>query len=117
MRAIKHKGNIGSIAAKVDGSVGYRVNTPELSNEEKSALFDLQNKNIEILISPFDQDALLDVVEVKKEMDTKTPSQRLRAVLFILWKQNNEGQEIFDVYYEMKINKYIEFLKEKIQDE
>lgn len=116
MKAIQHKGQISTISAKVDGSLGYRVNTPELSPEEKAAFFNLQNVNVEILINPLGEKEAVEIVEVKKELDTKTPSQRLRSVLFILWKQNNEGHEIFDTYYEIKINGFIEHLKNKIND-
>lgn len=115
MKAIRHKGTISSITAKVDGSVGYKINTPELNKEEKAAIFDLQNKNVEIFVNPFEVEVEGEIV-VKKEMDTKTPSQRLRSVFFLLWKQNPEGYEVFDTYYEVKMNKYIDFLKEKLDN-
>lgn len=115
MKAIRHKATISSIMAKVDGSVGYRVNTPELSTEEKSAIFDLQNINVEILVSPFNEPKV-ETLTIKKDLDQKSPSQRLRGVLFLLWDKNHEGHPVFDTYYEVKMNKYIEFLKGKIDE-
>lgn len=116
MKAIKHKGQIASITGKVDGSLGYRVNTPELSPEEKAVFFELQNVNVEVLISPFETKEEVEVMEVKKDLESKTPSQRLRAVMFLLWKKNNEGHELFDTYYEKKMNGIIEHLKGKIDE-
>jgi hypothetical protein len=116
MKAIKHKANIGSISAKVDGSIAYRVSTPELSAEEKSTMFDLQNVNVEVLISPFETKEEIELIDVKKDLETKTPSQRLRAVMFLLWKKNNEGYELFETFYEKKMNGIIEHLKGKIDD-
>jgi len=111
MKGISHQATISSITAKVDGSIGYKINTPELNHEEKSIIFDLQNQNVEVTIVPTGEK---EVAEVKTEKGDKTPSQRLRAVLFILWNQNHNGFEVFDSYYQTKMNALIEHLKEKI---
>jgi len=116
MKAVKHKGNIGSISAKKDGSLSYRVDTPELSAEEKAVFFGLQNLNVEILINPFETKEEVELTEVKKDLDSKTPSQRLRAVLFLLWRKAPEGNEFFDTYYEKKMNGFIEHLKGKLDE-
>lgn len=115
MQAIQHQGQISSIRAKVDRSISYTVNTSELSSEEKAAFFNLQNLNCTFIIKPADV-TVTGIAEVKGEMDTKTPSQRLRNVLFILWTQNHEGHDTFDTYYLEKMNKFFEHLKEKIED-
>lgn len=111
MKGISHKATISSISAKVDGSIGYRINTPELNHDEKAIIFELQNQNVEVTIIPTGEK---DIVEVKTEKNDKTPSQRLRSVMYILWTQNNEGNEIFDSFYQRKMNAIIEKLKEKI---
>lgn len=115
MKAIQHKGQITSITAKVDGSVGYRINTPELANNEKSAIFDLQNKNVEVLISPFDEPEP-ELIKVDKDIDTKTQAQRIRSVLYILFSQNPEDIATFEEFYRQKTEKYIESLKARIED-
>lgn len=115
MKAIQHKGQITSIIAKVDGSVGYRINTPELANNEKAAIFDLQNKNVEVLISPFDEPEP-ELIKVDKDIETKSQAQRIRSVLFILFNQNPEGLENFETYYHAKTEKYIESLKARIEE-
>lgn len=45
----------------------------------------------------------------------KTQSQRIRFILYRLWQKNSEGLE-FEVYYKQKTDKYIEFLKKKLDD-
>lgn len=99
----------------MDGSVAYRVNTPELSAEEKAAMFALQNLNVEILINPFDADKV-ELMTIHTEIDQKTPSQRLRGVLYVLWEKRPEGHKIFDTYYMVKMNGFIEHLKGKIDE-
>jgi len=41
----------------------------------------------------------------------KSESQRLRAVFFLLWKQNNEGYEDFNLYYKFKMEKLLTHFK------
>lgn len=115
MKAIQHKGQITSITAKVDGSVGYRINTPELTNGEKSTIFDLQNKNVEVLISPFDGPEP-ELIKVDKDIEIKSQAQRIRSVLYILYIQNPENLTTFEEYYKVKTEKYIEMLKGKIEE-
>ena len=68
----------------------------------------------------------IDAVEeatVDREFDTKTPSQRLRSVLYILWEQTQpkevgpDGNTVyvdFDLFYKRKMNELIRFVKDKL---
>lgn len=53
------------------------------------------------------------IEEIKTDFNDngKTPSQRLRAVLFLLFKQKNEGYEDFQLYYNFKVEKIINHFK------
>lgn len=44
----------------------------------------------------------------------KSQAQRMRAVLYRLWEQNNEGYKDFNLFYEYRMNKFIEHLKTKL---
>lgn len=112
MKAIKTNAIITSITAKQDRSLGLRVATPELTPEEKVTIMNLQGINTVILIEPLDE-APEEVVQVKGEVADKSQGQRIRSVLFILWKQEGEKGR-FEDYYHAKTEAYIEFLKEKI---
>lgn len=111
-RSIQHQAIITSISARVDGSVGYRINTPELSTKEKTAIFDMQNQNVEVLVSPM---GAKEVLKVENDLNQKSQSQRIRAVLYILFSKNPEGMD-FEQYYKNKTEKYIEYLKGKIDE-
>lgn len=45
----------------------------------------------------------------------KSPSQRLKAVYYKLWEQDKEGFEVFDQYYESKVEKLIIHFKKMIK--
>lgn len=110
MKAISHQATVSSIMAKVDGSVGYRINTPELTNEQKTAIFDLQNQNVEVLISPI---GAKEVLKVKTDLNQKSQSARIRATLYRVWERENEGKD-FEAYYQEKTELYIDYLKKKL---
>ena len=86
MKALVTQAIFGSFTSKADGSLSARLSTPELSSAEKAAFMDLQNRNVRLLIEPMDFDTD-GKVEIKNPLGTKSPSERLRAVLFVLHKQ------------------------------
>lgn len=45
-----------------------------------------------------------------KNITKKSQSQKIRAILYRLWEQDNEGIEFFEDYYNNKTQKYIDFL-------
>lgn len=102
---------ITGLRAKKDGSLGLTCETPELDAEFKVAMFSLQNVNLKALFQP--EQSSEAPLEVKTEIDQKTPSQRLRNTLFILWK--NEGEKgDFDSFYKLNMEKIIDFVKRKL---
>lgn len=113
MKTIQLQAVIEGIRARKDRSLGVSFTTPELTAEEKAMIFELQNQNVEMTIKPTDAEQLEDHV-VDADLNQKTQSQRIRSVLFVIWKQNPEGKEFTD-YYKEKTEKYIDYLKGKIE--
>ena len=113
MNTIKCNVILTSIRSKRDGSLGLSLETPELSNAEKVLFMELQGLNSDLTITPLDSTAVETTV-ISKDTLSKTPSERMRAVLFLLWKQEGE-QDFFDNYYKNRMEKLIDMLKEKIQ--
>lgn len=111
MKAIRTQSILTGITAKVDGSLSLRFTTPELTSREKAAVMDLQNVNNTLTIRPNDS-AKAEVAEVKAELGSKTPSQRLRSVIFVLWKQ--QGHDDFEIYYRNIMEKIIDQIKNKL---
>jgi len=101
-----------------DGSINITVCTQELSPSKVAELFELRGKLATVYISPAEitnkEMHLIDTME--PDLPGKTPSQRMRNVLFVLWKQDGEGYKDFPRYYEAKMNSYIEGLKQNIKD-
>ena len=114
MKAIKTRIIITGVRSKVDHSLGLTLSTPELSTEERAEFMNLQGINCQALFEPTDTKPT-EVYEVKKEIGQKTQGQRIRAVLFVLWKQEN-SKEDFEVYYKKQTDKIIDYLKGKIEE-
>ena len=58
---------------------------------------------------------IIDGLKADYEDKSKTPSKRLRDVLFVAWKQANEGYNDFESYYKFKMNMFIEHIKSKLE--
>jgi hypothetical protein len=111
-KALRFECQLTSFSSRADRSLGFRGVTPELNNEEKVALMNLQNVLLDVILSPKDTpDA--DILEVNKPMIHKSPAQRMRSVIFLLWKQTDE-EETFDTYYLKMMEKIIDWLKAKL---
>ena len=114
MKQIKTQAIIEGIRSRKDRSIGLTVSTPELNPQEKALFFELQGINLELLITPQD-DKDVEEFAVEADLEQKSQSQRIRNVLFVLWKQDPEGLEFPD-YYKLKTEKYINQLKGLISD-
>lgn len=115
MKAVSCPVILTGLSSRVDGSLGLRFSTPELRPDEKTTFFELQNLNMKMLLQPVDSEPT-ELKDVKAEFETKTPGQRLRGVLFILWKQSGEPGN-FDTYYREAVEKFILTVKDKLQPE
>ncbi len=111
MKAIRTEAQLTSFRSRADGSIGFSGVTPEMSSEEKCVLFDLQNVLVELVVLPKGEKDP-DLVTVKSEVESKTPSQRLRGCVFVHWEQmGKEGD--FESFYRMQMDKIIEGYKQK----
>lgn len=114
-KAISCQVILSRASTRVDGSLGLSFSTPELKPEEKTVFFELMNQSMEMVLKPVDSEPTL-TKEVKGQFDTKTPSQRLRAVLFVLWKQAIDDGD-FDGFYKKQMEIIINRYKDKLPKE
>ena len=112
-KSIKLNAVIDTISSKKDRSVGLRISTPELTTSERAIFFELQGLSIDLTITP--QGEQVDEQVIDKDLNQKSQSQRLRSVLFILWKQHPQDMD-FEQYYKYKTEQIIEHLKSKIEE-
>jgi len=110
MKSVKVNTIITGIRAKVDGSLGLTISTPELDPKQKVLFMELQNIECETTFTP---KGVREEITIEGKTDTKTPSQRLRSVLFILWKQT-KTDELFDTWYAKKMEGFIDWVKNKL---
>lgn len=98
----------------VDGGLSVGFHTKELSPNEKLDIMNLFNQTGWLLFSadPVEES---DIPEKKSEFEVKTPSQRLRGVLYVLWEQLGKRGDFQD-FYKVKMESFIEALKNKIDE-
>ena len=125
--SVVFEGGIDKVSTLADGSLRVYVGTPELSSETMVSVFSLIKKPGFVLISAnaINQDQI-DAVEkatTNAEFSEKTPSQRMRGVLYKLWEKtqpktmNGDGvmeYVDFDLFYKRQMNKIIEHFKTKL---
>ena len=125
--SVVFEGGIDKVSTLADGSLRVYIGTPELSNETMVSVFSLIKKPGFVLISAnaINQDQI-DAVEkapTNSEFSEKTPSQRMRGVLYRLWEKtqpkNMNGDGVmeyvdFDLFYKRQMNKMIDHFKTKL---
>ena len=113
-------GIIENVSTRKDRSLKITIGTQELGSKSTSELFELSNNIANIYIS-----ANQISNEIKTEIDKhskdevdkiKSPSQRLRAVLFLNYKENNSGFNTFENYYASKMAQIINHYKGKLDE-
>lgn len=110
-------GIVESLNTRVDGSVKVVFSTQELDPSKGGELFQLRGKYCKCLLSDNNisnvEEEVLDKAQMAKTGKQKTPSQRLRSVLYILWQQS--GVSIpFDDFYKTEVDGIIESIKSKL---
>lgn len=115
IKALNTQVVLEGITAKKDKSLSIRFSTPELSSKQKATVMDLQGVLCDLLLQPQDTE-FPEIEKVDTDINQKSQAQRLRGVLFVLWKQNNEGLDLFPAYYHKKTEGILEHLKGKISD-
>lgn len=114
-------GIIESFATRQDKSIKVVFSTNEITPEKTAQLITFNQKfcYIALKIEEFKSQEIELLNNLKTDFEdikTKSHSQRLRNVFFILWKKNNEGFINFTDYYDNKMAKVINHYKTKIDD-
>lgn len=98
-----------------DGSCGLSFDTRELTPEEILMIMGFRNTEGWVCFSPNEED--IDIPDEKAEVDSKSASERLRNVLFVLYKQKTEKGEyvgLFEPFRQTMMEKIIEGVKAKL---
>ena len=116
-RLILISGQVEGFASRKDRTWRVTIGTPELPPETVAQLSAVANQHVHILVKP---DPITEVEGMALDSiptdlsHIKSHAQRMRAVLFLNWKQDNEGFPTFDSYYANRMENLIGLLKARL---
>ena len=120
MKKLLTTGTLSSYRPKVDGSFTLSLNILIPNKEQVNTIIDLYQQEVVVYLKEGSQVTkeetdIIDNVDLDLG-DTKTPSQRLRNVLYVNWQQKNLGYLDFKEYYKFQMNKLVEHIKGKLDE-
>lgn len=107
---------VESIRTRQDNTISVTIGTQEADASTAGNLFQLRNKICKVLISDSNITDIETVLVDEQKITTtkkKSPSQRLRAVLYRYWEQVQSNVD-FDRYYETKLTEITEHYRSKL---
>lgn len=105
------------IKSRADRSWSLGFDTRELTGDHASTLTGLLQAEGYLIFAPNRQSAdSLDIPEIGVDagISSKTPSQRLRAVLYVLWEQRG-SQDTFEQFYHSSMERIVDSVKAKLE--
>ena len=118
MEGILFQATVRKVSTLVDGSLTISLETPELGNDEAAKLLSLRKIQGLVYISPKAKidGAIMDTIDGMNPEITggKTPSKRLRDIIFVWWKQDPQGYEDFELFYIRQMDVLGQSIKEKL---
>ena len=110
---------VDSIRSLKDKSVKIGFETQELPPNKAGDLFSMQGAFgfMAFKLEPFNKKEIemLEATEVDLDYSQgKSPSQRLRGVMYRLWEKNNEGYDDYNLFYIYKMEQICNHYKSKL---
>lgn len=113
---IKFPGMIDKVETMHDRSLKIRLYTQELTSEDKAHIIELQDKPGWFLFAEIEpthvEELPKDLPEITLDEGEKSPSQRLRGVLYRVW-EGTKRDKTFELFYRDYMEKFINNLKDK----
>lgn len=105
---------IDGVVAKKDRTLTLKIGTQEMTADDASYIFSLMGNQVYIALAETGIESM-DVPEIVPELKgEKTPSQRLKSVIYVAWNEKTDKKIPFPRYYEDYMSKLIEQLKDKL---
>ncbi len=111
---------IESVATRRDKTLKIVIGTQELPSSKAAELFNQWTSGVGVMAFKgeafnYNDEELLKSIKIDaEEMGNKTPSQRLRSCLYVLFERNAEGYQDFNSYYAAMMDKFIDMVKKRI---
>lgn len=106
---------LNPISRRKDKSVRLSLETRELNPEETLSLMSIEGAEMWVVLSPNEGDT--EVPDEDAHIDEKSPSERLKNVLFVWWKQEVEAGKYVGIYENFRrerMEKIIDTIKGKL---
>lgn len=109
---------LNPISRRKDKSVKLSLETRELTPEETLTLMSIEGAEMWLCLAP--EESELEIPEEKVSLDEKSPSERLRSVLFVWYKQLTEKNPpqylgTFENFRKEKMEWIIEQVKKRLE--
>ena len=119
MKGIILASYVEGIASRKDKTVKIILGTQELDPEKAGELFGINGQLVTAYINPagISEEEIEVIDSLEPDLPGKSPSQRLRAVLYLMWKNNPQGFKDQHTHYLHYMDKIIEFYKDKLPKE
>ena len=108
------EGVVEGLRTRNDGSIAVTLASQEMDSSQGANLLQLRNKFVKVLLSDSNitpiEEKLVDETSISGGKKAKSPSQRLRAVMFRVHEAYNIKQD-FDAWYAGEIERMIEEYK------
>ena len=102
-----------------DKSIKLVFQTREFSGAEVAELLKYRDAEGWLLFAPNPFDEKTNIPKESADSgkgEGKSPSQRLRAVLYVMWEQKGKPTDTFEEYYRIQMEKVLEQLKSRLED-
>ena len=112
-------GIIEGLSTRKDKTCKLVIGTNELIPSQMSDLFNLNQQfcYLGLKKEPFIKDESDLIESLKADFDSlKTPSQRLRGILYRNFEQDDKGYRDFNTYYLSEMDRICEHYKQKLND-
>ena len=96
-----------------DGGMRCRLEAQEITNGQKVSLLDYNNTFGHFVFSP-NPIQENDIPKEAARREGKTPGERLRGVLYLIYMESGGKKEDFYIYYLTEMEKVIDHYKKKI---
>ena len=120
-RGISCEVTLNGVSTKQDGTLSLRIQTSrEFNAIESVALMELNRMILNMQLVPlrFEETPL----EIEGSTESKSASERLRNVLFVLFKSEQEAKRlppdaVFEIFRLQHMEKIIDFVKRKLPEQ
>jgi len=108
---------VESLRSRKDKTIAITLGTSEVTPDKAGKLFNTNGHSVTCYLSVKEMitDSEKEIIDsIESPAPGKSPSQRMRNTLFVLWQQKPEGYEDFNLFYLRKMEAMIDHIKTKL---